>query len=137
MSGSVETFNENLRLQQIYGTVLHFLTDWVVDRSIFGAPRRRLQRWVYRLDEVPPELSTAQRTRIMLEGLGPTYVKLGQIVSSQASTLPDDWQRELDKLQNEVPPVPYEVARQVVIDELGAPPEQLYSTLVCCHGRTS
>lgn len=48
-------------------------------------------------------------------------------MSSQASTLPDDWRRELDRLQNEVPPVPYERARQVVIDELGAPPEELYA----------
>ena len=126
MSG-LETFNENLRLQQIYGTALHFLGDSLVDRTWLGGPRRSLQRWIYRLDEVPPRLSTAQRTRLMLEGLGPTYVKLGQIVSSRASTLPDDWQHELDRLQNEVPPVPFAVARQVIIDELGAPPEELYA----------
>jgi ubiquinone biosynthesis protein len=95
---------------------------------MFGPPRRRLQRWIYQLDAVPPRLSSAERTRIMLEGLGPTYVKLGQIVSSQASTLPDDWRHELDKLQNEVPPVPYDVARQAVLDELGAPPEELYAS---------
>jgi ubiquinone biosynthesis protein len=128
MASSLETYNENRRLQQIYGTALHFLGDSLVDRTMLGAPRRRLQRWIYHLDRVPPPLSTAQRTRIMLEGLGPTYVKLGQIVSSQASTLPDDWRHELDLLQNEVPPVPYPVARQVVIDELGAPPEELYAT---------
>jgi ubiquinone biosynthesis protein len=128
MAGGLETFNENRRLQQIYGSVLHFAGDALVDRTVAGRPRRRLQQWIYQLDEVPPRLSTAQRTRIMLEGLGPTYVKLGQIVSSQASTLPDDWRRELDKLQSEVPPVPFEVARQVVIDELGAPPEELYAS---------
>jgi ubiquinone biosynthesis protein len=128
VTSSLETFNENRRLQQIYGTALHFLGDSLVDRTVLGGPRRRLQRWTYKLDEVPPKLSTAERTRIMLEGLGPTYVKLGQIVSSQASTLTDDWRRELDRLQNEVPPVPYEVARQVVVDELGAPPEELYAS---------
>jgi len=127
MGGGLDTFNENRRLQQIYGSALHFVGDGLVDRTMFGGPRRRLQRWIYRLDEIPPALSTAQRTRIMLEGLGPTYVKLGQIVSSQASTLPDDWRRELDLLQSDVPPVPYEVARQVVVDELGAPPEDLYA----------
>lgn len=127
MASGLDTINENRRLQQIYGSVLHFVGDGVVDRTALGAPRRRLQRWIYQLDEVPPELSTAQRTRLMLEGLGPTYVKLGQIVSSQASTLPDDWRHELDLLQSDVPPVPYESARQVVIDELGAPPEDLYA----------
>ena len=122
-----DTINENRRMQQIYGAVLHYAADTVVEATAFGVPRRRMQTWIYRLDEVPPRLSTPVRTRLLLEGLGPTYVKLGQIVSSQASTLPDEWKVELDRLQSEVPPVPYEMARQVIIDELGAPPEDLYA----------
>ena len=122
-----DTINENRRMQQIYGAVLHYAADTVVEATAFGVPRRRMQTWIYRLDEVPPRLSTPVRTRLLLEGLGPTYVKLGQIVSSQASTLPDEWKVELDRLQSDVPPVPYDVARQVIIDELGAPPEDLYA----------
>jgi ubiquinone biosynthesis protein len=128
MSNGVATFHENRRLQEIYGTVLQFVADTAVDRTRFGAPRRRLQQWIYDLDAPPDALTLPERTRLLLEGLGPTYVKLGQIVSSQASTLPDDWRRELDRLQNEVPAVPLDVARQVVVDELGAPPEQLYAS---------
>jgi ubiquinone biosynthesis protein len=86
-----------------------------------------MQQWVHRLPEPVPELSTATRTRILLEGLGPTYVKMGQIVSSQVSVLPDDWQVELDRLQNEVPTFPYEVARDIITSELGAPPEELFA----------
>ena len=127
MTSGFDTFNENRRLQQIYGAALHFTADAAIESTMLGGPRRRVQRWVYRLDETPPRLSAAARTRLLLEGLGPTYVKLGQIVSSQASTLPDDWRHELDRLQNEVPAVPYETARQVVIDELGAPPEELFA----------
>jgi ubiquinone biosynthesis protein len=123
----LETVNENLRLQQVYSSMIHFAAESFVDRSVLGGPRRRLQRWVHRLPETPPELSTAARTRLLLEGLGPTYVKLGQIVSSQASALPDEWRRELDRLQNEVPAVPYEMARQVVVEELGAPPDELFA----------
>ena len=123
----LDTINENRRMQQIYGAVLHYAADTVVEATAFGVPRRRMQTWIYRLDEVPPRLSTPVRTRLLLEGLGPTYVKLGQIVSSQASTLPDEWKVELDRLQSDVPPVPYDVARQVIIDELGAPPEDLYA----------
>ena len=89
MASTLETFNENRRLRQVYGTAVHFLSDSIADRTIFGPLRRRLQSWIYQLEEVPPRLSTAQRTRILLEGLGPTYVKLGQIVSSKASTLPE------------------------------------------------
>jgi ABC1 atypical kinase-like domain len=89
-----------------------------------------LQRWIYQVPEPVPALSPATKTRVMLESLGPTYVKLGQIVSSQASTLPDDWRIQLDRLQNEVPPVPYQAARQVITGELGAPPEEFSSTLL-------
>ena len=122
------TVNENLRLQQVYATLLKFGSAELVDRIGLDGITRRVQRWIYRVPEPIPALSPAVKTRVMLEGLGPTYVKLGQIVSSQASTLPDDWRVQLDRLQNEVPPVPYQVARQVITDELGAPPEELYAS---------
>ncbi|MGB8021091.1 MAG: AarF/UbiB family protein [Candidatus Nanopelagicales bacterium] len=126
MSG-IERIGENLRLQQIYSALLHYGAESIVDSSFVGASRRRLQRWVYQLPEPIPELSPPTRTRILLEGLGPTYVKMGQIVSSQVNVLPDDWKVELDRLQNEVPTFPYQLARQLVTRELGAPPEQLYA----------
>ena len=128
MSGGFDTIHENRRLQEIYSTVLQFGTESLIDRTWLGGPRRRLQGWIYRMDQTPKELSVATRTRLLMENLGPTYVKLGQIVSSQASTLPDDWRYELELLQSDVPAAPYEAARQVVIDELGAPPEELFAT---------
>lgn len=126
--GGFATVNENLRLQQVYATLLNFGGAELVDRIGLDGITRRMQRWIYRVPERIPALSTATKTRVMLESLGPTYVKLGQIVSSQASALPDDWRVQLDLLQNEVPPVPYEAARQVIIGELGAPPEELYAS---------
>lgn len=128
MTGGFARYEENRRLQEIYRNVLHFVADAAIDRTVLGGARRGLQRWIYRLDEVPPELSTAARTRLLLEGLGPTYVKLGQIVSSQSSTLTDEWRIELDRLQNEVPAVPYASAAEVIRAELGAPPEELYAS---------
>ena len=127
-SSGLDTVHENLRLQQVYATMVNFGAAATIERTPFGPFRRKMQRWIYQVPEPIPDLSDAQRTRIMLEGLGPTYVKLGQIVSSQASTLPDDWRIELERLQNEVPPAPYSAARQVIIDELGAPPEELFAT---------
>jgi len=66
--------------------------------------------------------------RLMLEELGPTYVKIGQIVSSQASALPVDVAEELARLQDAVPPFPSDQVRAVVVEELGAPPEELYAS---------
>ncbi|HYN74869.1 MAG TPA: hypothetical protein VEV13_01590, partial [Candidatus Limnocylindria bacterium] len=97
-SGSFDTVNENIRLQQVYTTMINFGAASAVDRSPFGDFSRRMQRWVYQVPEPIPQLTGAARTRVMLEGLGPTYVKLGQIVSSQSNTLPDEWRAELDKL---------------------------------------
>ena len=127
MSSSIDTANENLRIQQVYSTLLNVGAAAVIDRTPLGKPRRGMQRWIYRVPEPIPNLRPAVRTRLLVENLGPTYVKLGQIVSSQANVLPDEWRTELDKLQNEVPPVPYEAIREVIITELGAPPEELYA----------
>jgi len=124
---SLDAIGENRRLQQVYGALMHYAAETSVDGSVIGVPRRRLQQWVYRLDEPIPRLSTATRTRILLEDLGPTYVKLGQIVSSQVNVLPDDWAAELDRLQNEVPTFPFETARQIIETELGAPLEELFA----------
>ena len=128
MSSSVDTVNENLRIQQVYSTLLNFGVSGVIDGSPLGGFRRSMQRWVYHLPEPVPRLSPAVRTRVLVESLGPTYVKFGQIVSSQANVLPDEWRTELDKLQNDVPPVPYEDIRRVIVTELGAGPEELYAT---------
>jgi ubiquinone biosynthesis protein len=108
-NGGFATVNENLRLQQVYATLLNFGGAELVDRIGLGGLTRAMQRWIYRVGEPIPALSPAVKTRVMLESLGPTYVKLGQIVSSQANVLPDDWRTQLDLLQNEVPPVPYEI----------------------------
>lgn len=124
---SLDTISENRRLQQIYSALVHYGAETAVDGSVIGVPRRHLQRWVYRLDEPIPRLPMPTRTRILLEDLGPTYVKLGQIVSSQVNVLPDEWAVELDRLQNEVPTFPFDTAREIIESELGAPLEELFA----------
>ena len=118
---------ENLRLQQIYSTLVQYASESLVDSSVLGGPRRTMQGWIYGLGGPTPPLSQAQRTRVLLENLGPTYVKLGQIMSSQSNVLPDEWRYQLDLLQNEVPTFSYETARQIITNELGAPPEELFA----------
>ncbi len=127
MSGGMDVIGENLRLQQIYATLGAFTAELVLDDTALAAPRRRMQRWVHNLPEPVPDYSTATRTRILLEGLGPTYVKMGQIVSSQVNVLPDEWRIELDRLQNEVPTFPYPMVQEIIRRELGAPIEELYA----------
>mgnify|MGYP001817856341 CR=1 FL=1 len=89
--------------------------------------RRRLQTWLWQPEAPLVRVTPPVRFRLLLQDLGPTYVKIGQIISSRSRTLPIDWQVELEKLQSDVEVFPYEQARERVIAELGAPPEELYA----------
>lgn len=68
----------------------------------------------------------AVRIRRVLEELGPSFVKLGQIVSTRGDLLPADLLAELKKLQDAVPPVPFAEIRECVESALGAPLEEVY-----------
>jgi len=60
------------------------------------------------------------RIRLALEELGPTFVKLGQILSTRPDLIPQDYIIELQKLQDEVPPFAYDRVEQIIKRELGA-----------------
>jgi ubiquinone biosynthesis protein len=68
----------------------------------------------------------AERVRLVLMDLGPSFVKLGQIASTRPDVLPEEWIRELSKLQDEVNPVAFEDIKQVIESQLGAPIEELF-----------
>jgi len=60
------------------------------------------------------------------EELGPTFIKLGQVLSTRPDLVPVDFVEELTKLQDEVPPSPFEEIGQIIQLELGSPPEELF-----------
>ncbi len=63
----------------------------------------------------------AVQFRRALERLGPTYVKLGQILSLRDDLLPERITDELRKLQNQAPPVPYQAIKKVIEDDFNLP----------------
>jgi len=74
-------------------------------------------------------LSKAQRLRRMLEELGPTFVKFGQVLSSRADLLPPPVLRELTQLQDRVAPLPLAVVRGRIEEELGKPVAELFASI--------
>ena len=68
-----------------------------------------------------------EHLRLALEELGPTFVKLGQILSTRSDLLPPAYQSELAKLQDAAPPVAIEAIRAAVVDELAAQPEEIFA----------
>ena len=125
---TMDKARENLRLQQIYNVFMRYGMDDLFNRTeLIGDFRHRMQKWVWQLPAEVEPLTEPVKVRLMLEELGPTYVKMGQIVSSQASVIPDEWEVELEKLQSNVPPFPSEQVRETIVEELGAPPETFFA----------
>ncbi|MGE5371511.1 MAG: ABC1 kinase family protein [Solirubrobacterales bacterium] len=64
-----------------------------------------------------PDRSTAVRLRRVIEELGATYVKLGQLLSTRPDLIPREFLLELEKLQDQVPPFPYDQVIRVLQQE--------------------
>ena len=75
--------------------------------------------WQRLLPQPPPRRSTAERIRLAAEELGPTFVKLGQLLSMRPDVVPHDIILELRKLQDSVQPLGFDVMRPVLAGALG------------------
>ncbi|HDM10436.1 MAG TPA: AarF/ABC1/UbiB kinase family protein [Desulfobacteraceae bacterium] len=71
-------------------------------------------------------LSRAERVRMAMEELGPTFIKMGQILSTRPDLLPVEFIQELGKLQDHVPPFEYAQVKDIIERELGVPLGQLF-----------
>ena len=118
---------ENLRMQQVYDTVYRY----GLDAALEGTPLAKVRTWVrvrlLRESDELAGLSTPARVRVMLQQLGPMYVKIGQMIASRGAALPPEWLTELQRLQSDAAPFPWEQASQVVVNQLGAPPDELFA----------
>ncbi|MFP2910882.1 ABC1 kinase family protein [Pyxidicoccus sp. 3LFB2] len=82
--------------------------------------------------EVSPELqraSTARRFRMLLSDLGPTFIKLGQVLSTRADLLPAEYIDELSMLQDHVVPIPLEQVHAQIRDSLGKEVQELFAQI--------
>jgi len=67
------------------------------------------------------KMTRAERVRLALEELGPTFVKMGQVLSTRPDLIPVEWIEELSKLQDNVPPFPFEQVKEIIEEEFGCP----------------
>ena len=84
--GGFATVNEDLRLQQVYATLINFGGAELADRIRVGGLTRRMQHWIYKVPGPVPALSSAVKTRVMPESLGPPTSSWGR--SSPARPVP-------------------------------------------------
>jgi ubiquinone biosynthesis protein len=118
----------NLRLKQDYDTFRRFGLDILVDLTPLAGFRRFWQRKLYPDKQVVIEESAPETVRLMLQELGPTFVKLGQMAASRSEILPPEWQAELSLLHAQVDPFPYPEVQRILIEELGSPPGDLFTS---------
>ena len=118
------------RLQEIAGVLIRYgFGDMVRRIGMSGALERtgRLLRWDD--PEAMAHMAPPERVRCALQDLGPTFVKLGQVMATRVDLLPPDWTAELGKLQNAVPALPFADVRPQLVEDLGAEPEQVFARL--------
>jgi len=72
-------------------------------------------------------LSAPDRLRSMFEELGPTFIKLGQVLACRPDLLPLEYAQELTKLTDSVAPFPFAEAKEIIEQDLGSPLDVLFS----------
>ncbi len=135
------------RLREIYVVLVRHGFGEIVSR--LRHPRPRLQREDVgghvgdsipppsERDFIPPEEASrgederqrmpfAERLRLVAQDLGPTFVKLGQLLSTRSDVLPADIIVEFKKLQDDVPPVSFAEIREQIEQSLGASIEEVF-----------
>jgi ubiquinone biosynthesis protein len=122
MASLLTTVRDLERLRQIAGVLAVHGFGEVVDRTGLSAliPGRKR--------EDGGRMPAGIRLRKVLEDLGPSFVKLGQLMSTRPDLIPEDILVELKKLQDDVPPEPFSVVREQVERELGCALSDVYSS---------
>jgi ubiquinone biosynthesis protein len=116
------------RVQEIASVFVRYGFGDLVRRSgMAGVLERagRLLHWEHAEQRL--ELKPPARLRRALQELGPTFVKLGQVLATRVDLLPPEWIAELGQLQNAVPALPWEVVRPQLLEDLGMEPEVAFA----------
>ena len=74
-------------------------------------------------------LEPPARVRRAMEEMGPTFVKLGQILATRVDLFPPEWIAEFEKLQDRAPTVAFEAIHQQLAEDLGCAPEEVFAEL--------
>jgi ubiquinone biosynthesis protein len=130
VSGLFSTARELPRLREISSVfVRHGLGDLVRRAGIATLLEHagHVLQWK-EASEIAP-LEPQQRARLAFEQLGPTFVKLGQMLSTREDLLPPTWTTELAQLHSHVPPVPFDDLLPQIEKALGRSPFEVFGNL--------
>lgn len=116
------------RLHEIAAILIRYGFGDMVRRMGMATALERAGRVLMwkRADELA-HLEPPARVRRALEELGPTFIKLGQLLATRVDLFAPEWIAEFGKLQDSAPASPYDGIRLQLSEDLGAPPEQIFA----------
>lgn len=115
------------RFREISAVLVKYGFGEFLDRiGVVGLFYRVRRLFLRRPVEIAP-INYAQRIRLALEELGPTFIKLGQVLSTRPFLIPPDLLLELTKLQDQVAPFPFDEAKKIVEQAFRRPLSNIFS----------
>ena len=127
--GSIARTYRNInRYRQILTVLFKYGFDGIIDRLNLGRYIEMGVRLLSRRQQKEVEaLNNYERIRLVCEELGPTFVKMGQVLSTRPDLIPIEMVEELAKLQDDVSPFPFPQAKIIIEEELQAPLEEVFA----------
>jgi ubiquinone biosynthesis protein len=120
----MRAFQQIGRFREIVFALIRYGFDDVVERLDLPS---RIKREVVEPRHLGDK-GTYERIRMLMEDLGPTFVKIGQVLSLRPDLIPEELIEEFRKLQADVPPVEYKEIKRVLEECLKRPMEEVYSS---------
>lgn len=115
-----QTFKNLRRTREIIQVLVKYGFEDLITNSTLRTFVSESRRLTWMRQERPVfEYTRWERIRMVAEELGPTFIKLAQILSNRPDMLPEPLIKEFEKLQDKVPPFPYAKAKQIVESEIG------------------
>ena len=120
--------NNLIRIIQI----IYLFIKYDVDKMLVDSSNTSSKFYFYILPwnwfRTKPVKNIPEKIKMMLEELGPIFVKLGQVISTRKDLLGDDVANELSKLQDHVKPFPKEISMRIIEEELGLKINEVFSS---------
>lgn len=131
----MELFVRLIRALWVFGVIflsymlqlgmMQLLSTWERDPAT-GRDRRRLPGWLHRRRKSVDEINAKRLLRAILRLRG-VYIKLGQVLSIMGGFLPRVYTKELEQLQDAVPPTPFSDLEDTFYEDFGRPASELYA----------
>ncbi len=106
----------------------NLIPNFVIPKKTQERIHQEMQDFSGRPEDDKPKL-VAYRLRKSFEEMGPSFIKIGQLLSTREDIFPQSFIEELCKLQDKVKGIPFEVAKAIIEKSLGKPVEQIFAKI--------